>query len=345
MLTSLLSRLGLLAAGGSVVVCSAAGCMAAGQHALPSARVSAVQSSSARVGAGHSGTASPRSRSSSEFRPSPGRSAPASIALAIGGDPARLAGQLSTAEALLGESGAAPAALARQALIIQLACLRIAAHPGWAKAVTGRIAPAQRAAAAAHIAATADLVALTPAKASPPWRIIPAENLAALRADYRAAQAATRVGWTYLAAINFVESDFGRIISPSSAGARGPMQFLPATWAIYGHGDINRPRNAIFAAARYLAAHGAPASIGSALYAYNPSWRYVDAVRRYARQLRADPNALPGYYYSPVIYRAARGWVLLPPGYGINPATRAIPVRLRPIPTPASQARPRTGSP
>jgi len=64
------------------------------------------------------------------------------------------------------------------------------------------------------------------------------------------------------------------------------------------------------------------------LYAYNPSWRYVDAVRRYARQLRADPNALPGYYYSPVIYRAVRGWVLLPPGYGINPATRAIPVRL-----------------
>jgi hypothetical protein len=106
------------------------------------------------------------------------------------------------------------------------------------------------------------------------------------------------------------------------------MQFLPATWARYGHGAIYRPRNAIFAAARFLASHGAPASIGSALHAYNPSWRYVDAVVRYARQLRADPIALTGFYRSQVIYRLARGWVLLPPGYGINPAARPIPLRL-----------------
>jgi hypothetical protein len=105
------------------------------------------------------------------------------------------------------------------------------------------------------------------------------------------------------------------------------MQFLPATWARYGRGDIYRPRNAIFAAARFLAGHGAPASIGSALYAYNPSRRYVDAVVRYARQLRANPRALPGFYRSQVIYRLARGWVLLPPGYGLNPTARPIPLR------------------
>ena len=49
------------------------------------------------------------------------------------------------------------------------------------------------------------------------------------------------------------------------------MQFMPATWAIYGHGSIHRPRNAILAAGRFLAARGAARSIGSALYAYNPS--------------------------------------------------------------------------
>jgi len=210
-----------------------------------------------------------------------------------------------------------------------LACLRLAFHPGWATVVTAKVGPGQRAAAAADIAATADLVALTPPHARlPPWRILAAEKPAVLRADYRAAQAATGVGWFYLAAINFVETDFGRVAGPSSAGAQGPMQFLPATWAIYGHGDIRRASDAIVAAARFLAAHDAAQDIGSALYAYNPSWRYVDAVLRYARRLRAGPQAFLGYYRRSVIYRLASGWVLLPSGYGSNPAVRAIPVHL-----------------
>jgi hypothetical protein len=91
------------------------------------------------------------------------------------------------------------------------------------------------------------------------------------------------------------------------------------------------------AEARFLADHGASAGIGSAVYAYNPSWRYVDAVQRYARQLRADPNALADYYNRQVIYRLARGWVLLPPGYGVSTAARAIPLQLRPTSHPGRQ--------
>lgn len=256
---------------------------------------------------------------------SPGQTALVSVVPAIGRGPGRLARQLTTAETELAQGTAPPAAITRQALIVQLACLRLAAHPGWAGLVTGKVPPAQRAAAIADIAATADLVALTPPGARlPPWRIVPAENPATLRADYRAAQAATGVGWSYLAAINFVETDFGRIAGPSSAGAQGPMQFLPATWAIYGHGSIHRARNAILAAARLLRAHGASRDIGSAVYAYNPSWRYVDAVLRYARRLRADPHALISYYSRQVIYRLGSGWVLLRSGYGTDPAVRAI---------------------
>jgi hypothetical protein len=310
-----LRRLPLLAAACAVVACAVTGCAMAGAggHAPgPS-----------RAGAGHI------TRMPSRSRPSAGKTAPVSIVPAVGGDPARLADQLTTAERVLGEGDAAPAALARQALIVQLACLRLAAHPGWDGVVTAQLAPAQRAATGADIAATADLVALTPKAARlPPWRIVAAKNPAVLRADYQSAQAATAVGWSYLAAINFVETDFGRVAGPSSAGAQGPMQFLPATWAIYGHGDIYRASDAILGAARFLAGHGATRDIGSALYAYNPSWQYVDAVLRYASRLRHDPHALIGYYHRQVIYRLASRWVLLPSGYGINPAVRAISLRL-----------------
>lgn len=307
-----LSRLPLLVAACVAIGCLAAGCAVAGSGGR------ADQPS--RAGAG------PSAHAPSRPRPSHGTAAPLSVP-AIGGDPARLAGQLTGAERVLG--AAASAAMARQALIVQLACLAVAAHPSWAEAVIARVAPTQRAAAATDIAATADLVALTPPRTRlPPWRIVPAKNLAALRADYQAAQATTGVGWFYLAAINFVETDFGRVAGPSTAGAQGPMQFLPATWAIYGHGSIHRPKDAILAAAHLLAAHGAAQNIAAAVYAYNPNWRYVDAVLRYARRLRRDPHALAGYYQRQVICHLRRRWVLLPAGYGINPAAQAIKLHL-----------------
>jgi soluble lytic murein transglycosylase-like protein len=97
----------------------------------------------------------------------------------------------------------------------------------------------------------------------------------------------------YLAAIHLVETKFGRVVSNSVAGAQGPMQFIPSTWKIYGHGgDIRDPHDAILAAARLLRANGAPGRYGPALRAYNPSGLYVQAVSRYAREIDKDPYAI-----------------------------------------------------
>jgi membrane-bound lytic murein transglycosylase B len=145
-----------------------------------------------------------------------------------------------------------------------------------------------------------------------------------LLGDYRAAQRRFGVSWEYLAAIALIETRFGRVVGPSSAGARGPMQFLPSTWARYGRGDIDNQHDAIFAAARYLAANGARRNIADALYHYNNSSGYVAAVRAYAGRMRADPRAYDGYYDWQVLYPLAAATVMLPVGY---PKVRPVRVR------------------
>jgi membrane-bound lytic murein transglycosylase B len=134
----------------------------------------------------------------------------------------------------------------------------------------------------------------------PQVRTIEAAPADALIADYKAAQERYGIHWTVLAAINFVESAFGRVRSASEAGARGPMQFMPATWRAYGQGDIEDPHDAIFAAARYLKANG------GAIYAYNHSFDYVAAVRLYASRMRKDGRAFLTYYAWQVYYAGKR---------------------------------------
>jgi membrane-bound lytic murein transglycosylase B len=110
---------------------------------------------------------------------------------------------------------------------------------------------------------------------------------------YRAAQRRFGVGWHVLAAVNLVESAFGRVRNESVAGAQGPMQFMPATWHAYGlGGDVRDAHDAILGAANLLRHAGAPGSYASALYTYNPSPLYVDAVRRYARLIARDRDAV-----------------------------------------------------
>jgi membrane-bound lytic murein transglycosylase B len=132
---------------------------------------------------------------------------------------------------------------------------------------------------------------------------------------YNEAQQASGVAWQYLAAINLIETNMGRIQGLSSAGAQGPMQFMPATWASYGRGDVNNPRDAILAAGRYLHTHGAPQNMTRAIYAYNPSMLYVRAVQLYAQQMFANERAFLGYYNWDVYVPTRNGLVLLPEGF------------------------------
>ncbi|HEX3507157.1 MAG TPA: transglycosylase SLT domain-containing protein [Candidatus Dormibacteraeota bacterium] len=125
-----------------------------------------------------------------------------------------------------------------------------------------------------------------------------AKSVDLLRSYYQEAFTQFGVDPNILAAINFIESNFGRVNGPSSAGALGPMQFLPGTWAAYGEGgDVNDPHDAILGAARYLVHNGAPGDMRNAIWHYNNSFDYVDSVQSFASAFRSDPAWLDRMYY------------------------------------------------
>ena len=177
--------------------------------------------------------------------------------------------------------------------------------------VVVRLPGALRADARDVIAARRALVRLTPPTTLPPsaFRTGPAEPADRLLAHYREAQHRFGVPWSILAAVNFVETAFGKVRSRSSAGAQGPMQFLPATWRAYGlGGDVHDPRDAILGAANYLRASGAPGDVRRALFAYNHSALYVDAVLAYARVLRRHRQTLYTFHAWQVFVRTPGGY-------------------------------------
>lgn len=145
----------------------------------------------------------------------------------------------------------------------------------------------------------------------------------------QAAASCPGLSWTVLAGIARVESDFGADTAVSSAGAEGPMQFLPATFARYDHPipadeapnptgaasppSINDPGDAVFAAARLVCADGGadPGRLATAIWDYNHSGAYVVEVEMYARLYAAGgPGARA------VVIASARSQLGVPYAWG-----------------------------
>jgi hypothetical protein len=118
---------------------------------------------------------------------------------------------------------------------------------------------------------------------------------------YQAAGIEYQVPWQVLAAINEIETDYGRNLSVSSAGAVGWMQFLPSTWKTWGVdangdgvADPYNPVDAIFTAARYLHAAGASKNLSDAIFSYNHAGWYVQSVLLRAKLIGGIPSQLIG---------------------------------------------------
>ncbi|MBW3546760.1 MAG: lytic transglycosylase domain-containing protein [Actinobacteria bacterium] len=200
----------------------------------------------------------------------------------------------------------------------QVAYRALAVRPDWDGAVAAALPEELRPVMAANVMAGRELRRphRKPQTKLPAWRIVEPPPPEELRRYYEEGQAIYGVPWQYLAAVNLTETRMGRIRGTSSAGAQGPMQFIPSTWATYGEGDINDHRDAILAAARYLAANGGGSgNLPNALYRYNPAQWYVKAVTAYAEQMVADERAYLGYHAWQVYYLTTLGDVLLPVGY------------------------------
>lgn len=241
-------------------------------------------------------------------------------------DPAQLADDLVADEQALRDPSTPEAALQAAARRQQAAYRAIGYHSEWDATTRPRIPPALLQIYDLNVDARRNLTAMAQTKdAIPAWRIVAPAPADELLGYYHDSAAASGVGWNYLAAINLIETQFGSVVGPSSAGAQGPMQFLPSTFAAYGDGgDIYSPRDSIMAAGRYLAANGFAGDPGQGIFRYNHATQYVQAVKDYAEVLLVDPAAFAGYYRWDVYLKTTAGDLLLPIGYA---SATPIPVQ------------------
>ena len=270
-----------------------------------------------------SATTSPDAPSPTTSSPSPSATTPSPSPTATVPDPeatpasaADLADRLVSAEQAIRDPDTSDDALERWAHVQHAAYRTLATTPDWRQDVLDAVPADLQDAVTANLHAQEELFALTePRTELPDWRIIAPPPAEELRGYYESAADEFGIDWTYLAAIHLVETKMGRIRGLSSAGAQGPMQFIPPTWEAYGEGDVDDPADAIRAAARYLADHGAPSDMDSAIWAYNHSDRYVAAIKAYADVMQAEPDTYDAYYHWRVHYRLQSGDVVLEEGW------------------------------
>jgi membrane-bound lytic murein transglycosylase B len=198
---------------------------------------------------------------------------------------------LADERALRTATGATFVALARDRQLV----IRTLARNAKDAAAVAKLAPGER----DDLAVRRDLNKLS--AQSPPQvggvSVGPARHAGTLLSFYREAQRRFGIRWELLAAINFVESDFGRARTTAKADAQGPMQFEPATWRAYGMGgDVYAEHDAVLAAANLLAANGGRTNERAALGHYNLSPLYWDAVLHLAHRMATVPTAFREYY-------------------------------------------------
>lgn len=245
----------------------------------------------------------------------------------LAADPAELAVRVTAAERTVRDPATSPAEVATAAFELQQLYRQLGRNPDWDQPVLERTPSELHLSVSANAQARREFRGLHNELSDtlPAWRIVDPEPADVLRSYYEEGEATFGVPWEVLAAVNLVETGFGRIEGTSVAGAQGPMQFMPATWDAYGNGgDINDTHDAIMGAARYLAANGGGSGdLDNALFRYNNSNRYVRAVKHYSSVMTEDPAAFIGFYHWQIVFLSERGDVWLPPGYE---RTESIPV-------------------
>ncbi len=232
-----------------------------------------------------------------------------------------LAARINDVSAVYADSAATDLGRANAGNAHFLAIRQLSWHPEWDEQVLGQLSADDAEITRRHIGAQRALQSLHSGFASddeiPAWAIIEPAPAADLIAYYQDAEAETGIEWEFLAAVNRIETGFGRIVGLSGAGARGPMQFLPSTWdeAGIGEGDIDDPEDAIHAAARYLVRRGGPEDMKQALWGYNNHDAYVEAVTTWAGLFRDYPDHFQVMYNWPIYFGTSEGSVWLPTGY------------------------------